>query len=214
VIVVVAVTNQGGDGGLMTPMVAQIRRRYGLIPADWLADGGFSTKVDITAVSEQEITVHTPVKDADKKFTNGIDPYQARAGDTPALAAWRRRMGEEGSKRIYHERAATIECVNAHSRQRNLWEFRTRGLAKVRAVALWRAVARNVPRGLRLRSKQKMAASAWGLSPGRCRSPRGEIRAGLGSALASRSIISDDPRETTVGPRQNLAVVPPRWQAR
>jgi hypothetical protein len=59
-------------------------------------------------------------------------------------------MATEPAKRIYKERAATAECVNAQARNRGLVRLLVRGLKKVRAIALWYAIAHNVVRGVRL----------------------------------------------------------------
>ena len=36
---------------------------------------------------------------------------------------WRQRMGTKKAKKIYKERAATAECVNAQTRNRGLRQF-------------------------------------------------------------------------------------------
>ena len=55
-------------------------------------------------------------------------------------------MHSDAAKQIYRDRAATIECVNAHARRRGLTAMPVRGLAKVRAIALWHALAHNLAR--------------------------------------------------------------------
>ena len=55
-------------------------------------------------------------------------------------------MGSEAAKKIYKQRAATAECVNAIARGRGLTQFLVRGLNKVKAVALWYALAHNLMR--------------------------------------------------------------------
>ena len=62
------------------------------------------------------------------------------------MAEWRVRMGCDQAREIYRERAATAECVNAIARQRGLLRFMVRGRRKVRAVALWHALAHNLMR--------------------------------------------------------------------
>jgi hypothetical protein len=57
-------------------------------------------------------------------------------------------MQAEPAKTIYRERAATIECVNAQARRRGLTALPMRGLDKVRAIALWHALAHNLARHL------------------------------------------------------------------
>ena len=54
------------------------------------------------------------------------------------------------AKHIYLQRAATAECVNAIARGRGLRQFVVRGLRKVKAVALWYALAHNLMRGAAL----------------------------------------------------------------
>jgi transposase len=145
VIVGVDVVTSGSDQGQMEPMVHQTVDRYGKAPGAQLVDGGFAKKEAIEAVSAPEIgcTVYAPVqKPKDPK----VDRYAPHPDDSAAVAEWRRRMGTEEAKTIYKERAATAECVNALARQRGLVQFVVRGLAKVRAVALWYALAHNVRR--------------------------------------------------------------------
>jgi IS5 family transposase len=59
-------------------------------------------------------------------------------------------MESDAAKAIYKERAATIECVNAQVRNRGLRQVLVRGLKKVRAVALWHALAHNLRIAMRL----------------------------------------------------------------
>jgi len=62
------------------------------------------------------------------------------------------------AKQIYKERSSTAECVNAISRNRGLRQFLVRGLRKVRAVALWFAIAHNLMRAVALRAQVALAA--------------------------------------------------------
>ena len=78
------------------------------------------------------------------------DRYIALPGDSQALSQWRERMGTDAAKLIYKERAASIECTNAHLRNRGLQRFNVRGLIKARAVLLWHALAHNLKRMLAL----------------------------------------------------------------
>ena len=80
------------------------------------------------------------------------DAHQPLPGDSASVAAWRVRMGTEAAKTVYRERAATVECVNAQTRNRGLVRLLVRGLRKVRAVALWFAIAHNLVCGARLRA--------------------------------------------------------------
>lgn len=150
VIVGVDVTNSGGDYGKMPPMVEQLHERYGEYPEEYLVDGGFAKKEDIETVSHSEIgcIVYAPVQKA--KDPNH-DPHQPHPRESDILTKWRGRMATEEAKTIYKLRAATAECVNATARNRGLRQFLVRGLEKVKAVALWFALAHNMMRTIALR---------------------------------------------------------------
>ena len=146
VIVGVDVTNAGSDHGQLAPMVDQLEERHEAPPAAMLVDGGFANKEAIEAVSPRT-TVYAPVQ---KPKDPTRDPHVRLPGDSPAVAAWRERMGTPEAQAIYKERAATAECVNAQARNRGLRQLLVRGLPKVRAIALWYALAHNVARALAL----------------------------------------------------------------
>ena len=157
VITGVDVINSGSDQGQMPPMVEQHRQRYDQTPDEMLVDGGFAKHVDIETVSSppDATVVYAPVPKP-KKDTR--DPHVPRPGDSDVVAEWRGRMGTDEAKAIYKERASTAECVNAIARNRGLHQFLVRGLAKVRAVILWFALAHNVMRAVSLRAQAAAAA--------------------------------------------------------
>jgi len=146
VIVGVDATNAGTDHGQLAPMVDQLEARHAEAPGATLVDGGFATKEDIAAVSDRT-TVYAPVQ---KPKDPTRDPHAPLPTDTPAVAAWRERMGTPEAQAIYKERAATAECVNAQARNRGLRQLCVRGLAKARTLALWYAVAHNLARAIAL----------------------------------------------------------------
>jgi len=80
-----------------------------------------------------------------------VTPTRPLPDDSPAVAAWRIRMGTVEAKAIYKERAATAECVNAIARNRGLQRFGVRGPDKARVIALWFALAHNLMRTVALR---------------------------------------------------------------
>ncbi len=145
----VEVVTTGGDQGQLAPMVEQHAERYQQVPEAMLVDGGFVKKEAIEQVSPPQggTVVYAPVM---KPKDSQRDPHVPCEGDSPAVAEWRVRMGTPGAKEIYQSRAATAECVNAIARNRNLQQFRVRGRWKVRAVALWYALAHNLMRAVAL----------------------------------------------------------------
>lgn len=145
IVVGVDVVNVGSDSGQLLPMVEQIQERYDKTPPRMLADGDFATLEDIeTLHAEHEVEVFAPVKNAQKEKDKGNDPYQPKPKDGPGVAAWRKRMGAEETKEIYKRRASTAEWVNARVRNCGLRQVLVRGLEKVRATALWQALAHNL----------------------------------------------------------------------
>ena len=147
IIVGVDVINIGSDQGQLSPMLDQIERRYGERPAQCLVDGGYARHDDIEDAQGRGTTVYAPVA---KPKDSSRAPYVALPSDSQAIAQWRERMGSEAAKDIYKQRAATAECVNAIARGRGLTQFLVRGLNKVKAVALWYAIAHNLMRALTL----------------------------------------------------------------
>jgi transposase len=155
-IVGVEVVTSGGDQGQMAPMVEQIQERHGVVPDEYLVDGGFAKKEDIEKLStpEYDTVVFAPVQ-TPKTSKSGVQrgPHEPRPDDGPGVAAWRVRMGTPEAKEIYKDRAATAECVNAIARNRGMQQFKVRGLRKVQAVTLLYALAHNLMRAVKLRAK-------------------------------------------------------------
>ncbi len=147
IIVGVEVNNCGSDAGQLSPMLEQVHQRYQQRPAEWLADGGFANDADVEDAHRQGTTVYAPVR---HPRNSSRDPYVPLPDDSEALARWRQRMGSEAAKEIYKQRAATAECVNAIARGRGLSQFLVRGRNKVKAVALWYALAHNLMRAMTL----------------------------------------------------------------
>jgi transposase len=147
IIVGIEVNNCGSDGGQLSPMLEQVQQRYQRRPAEWLVDGGFATDADIEDAHRGGTTVYAPVR---HPRNSSRDPYLPLPDDSEALAQWRQRMGTEAAKEIYKQRAATAECVNAIARGRGLSQFLVRGVNKVKAVALWYALAHNLMRAVTL----------------------------------------------------------------
>jgi transposase len=150
VIVAVSVITAGSDMGQITPMLDQVERRFEARPQEALADGGFAKHEDIEQAQRKGTTVYAPVPEP--KDPNR-DPHQPLPGDSKEVAAWRERMKTGEAKRIYNERASTIECCNAQARNRGLIRLLVRGREKVKALALWYAIAHNVRRGFSLRGQ-------------------------------------------------------------
>lgn len=160
VIVGVDVVNAGSDSGQMEPMVQQIEAEQSPLSEDteYYVDGGFSTKEDIESVGQRGVTVFAPVKERKRQEQQGKDPYAAKTGDRPQVAAWRERMGTEEAKEKYKQRSKT-EWPNAACRNRGLQQFLVRGLAKVKSVVMWHVLIHNLLRMVALRAERAALAA-------------------------------------------------------
>jgi len=160
VIIAVDVTNQGTDGGLMGQMIDRIKSSYGRSPDQMLVDGGFASVEDVEAAAGDGIDVYMPLRDEKKDLARGNDPYARKKKDGAGMAGLRARMGTPEAKKIYTNRAATAEWVNAGMRNRGLYQFVVRGLTKVRAVVLMQALVHNLFATIRLCAK-KQSVQGW-----------------------------------------------------
>lgn len=146
----VAVSQQGSDGGLVAPLEAQVAERTGRHPEEYLVDGGLVTRDDITTLAGHDVTVYAPVEPP-RTATSGRTAYDPRPDDSPAVAAWRQRMGTDDGKAIYRQRGGIAEWTNAQLRFRHgLQRFTVRGVDRVTSVVLLLAVTHNLLRYLAL----------------------------------------------------------------
>lgn len=138
----VDVTNAGSDAGLSEPMREDVQERAEQKVDEQLLDGGYVKLEAIDQAAADDTTVYMPVP---KPRKEGTDPHQPKKGDSPAVAAWRKRMGTDEAKAIYKKRSSTIETINAELKtQRGLGPFNVRGLEKIKCAVLWSVLAYNV----------------------------------------------------------------------
>ncbi len=143
IIVSVEVTNNGSDGGQMAPRHADIHQRYGKYPDNYLIDGGFATKDDITQVERRGTRVYAPILQESFMRARNHDPHARQPRDSDEMFAFRQRMATEAAKTLYQQRSSVAEFPNAECRNRNLKQFLVRGLEKVRTISLWHALTFN-----------------------------------------------------------------------
>ena len=139
----VEVRTAGTDAHQLEPMLDQIEARYGPGVDEVLVDGGYAGHENIEHADARGCRIYAPIptpRNPDR------DPHRPLEDDPPAVARWRRRMGEASAKEKYKERAATAECVNAQSRNRGLYRLLVRGRQRARSVALLFALAHNAMR--------------------------------------------------------------------
>jgi len=150
VIVGVDVTNAGTDGGELAPMHEKVSSDYGKVPEKMLVDSAYATKAGVTAVEAAGTEVVSTIPRSDELSKRGKDPHARQKGDTDEYVRFRSRMALPEYQELYKKRPSIAEFPNADCRNRNLYQFRVRGLVKVKAVALWHALTFNFLRMLNL----------------------------------------------------------------
>jgi transposase len=151
VIVGVAITTRGTDQGEALPMAEQVAERTGHYPAEYLVDGGYVKRDDITTLERRGSSVYAPLRPP-RTVTSGRDAATPRRDDSAEVIAWRTRMATQAAQTIYRQRGATAECVNAHVRRYGVLQFGVRGVDKVLSVMLLVAIAHNLLRWIALTS--------------------------------------------------------------
>lgn len=144
IVVAVDAVASGSDRGLLRPMLAPVAARLGF-PPRLLVDGGFIKNEDIEWAHAQGTAVFCPPI----KNKHRTDPFAPRADDGPGLRAWRERMGSDAGQETY-KRRSIAECIHARWRGWDLIQLTVRGLAKVKSVLGWFALANNILQGHRL----------------------------------------------------------------
>jgi transposase len=151
VIVGVAVSTRGTDQGEALPMADQVAERTQQQPAEYLVDGGYVKRDDITALERRGTSVYAPLRPP-RTLTSGRDAATPRPDDSPEVKAWRARMDSAEGQAIYRQRGASAECINAHVRRYGVLQFGVRGIDKVLSVMLLVAVTHNLLRWIALTS--------------------------------------------------------------
>ena len=146
IIVGVGACNAGTEQ--LAPMLDQIERRTAAVPGQHLADGGYLNFAAVERAAARGVKVFVPPRE---NRTYHIDPLTPQPRDSAAIAEYRKRMGSAEGKRIYLERAATAETVNADLKTwRGLDRLLVRGISKVLIVATWSALVYNLMRSIKM----------------------------------------------------------------
>lgn len=139
-IVGVRVTNIGSDAGSVKPMLDEIERRTGQLPAVLLADGNHASHDCISDADRRGVTALIAVP----KRKLRRDPRDRTSHD-PVILAWKARMQTAETKELYRARASLCELPNAHFKSRlGLGQLLLRSLPKVMCITLLTALAANI----------------------------------------------------------------------
>jgi transposase len=146
------------DQEQMEPMLAQMEERYNKAPDEHLVDGGFATPDAIEAAFERGVQVYAPVKQPRAALKDPTQSSRAKA-KSPGVNAWEERMKTEEAKKIYQQRSATSEWVNAQARNRGMQKLVVRGTQKVKSILLWFALVHNLWVSYRLHQQTATAVA-------------------------------------------------------
>jgi transposase len=150
VILAVDVTNAGTDGGELPPMLETLQKHYDKTPSITLVDSAYATQESVTVAETAGTKIVSTIPRAEQLEKHGKDPHSRQRHDTDEYVQFRARMADPEYQQLYKLRPSIAEFPNADCRNRNLRQFRVRGLVKVKAVALWSALAFNFMRMIRL----------------------------------------------------------------
>jgi len=155
IIVSIEMTDRRNDAGLAAPMVDDIVRRYGKAPERLLVDTHYATSEDITALAVHAagpVTVFAPTPAERDDVSPRTLANRKRAREPDSVKEWRSRMATQAGQEVYRLRKL-IERLNGHLKNHGFGFMPVRGLIKVKAVALWHALANNLLAAHRLRHK-------------------------------------------------------------
>jgi transposase len=138
VIVMAAITQENPDNQHLRPMVEELERELGELPAKLLVDAGYFSEAQIRAVEAKGITVYCPPDPwrvtESSPCPRGRPPFAERF-----TQFMRRRVRSRRGRAEYRWRKVSVEPVFGQMKQgRGLRQFLLRGKAKVGAEwKLW-----------------------------------------------------------------------------
>lgn len=144
-IVAQRVTQNEADNASLVPMVEQIIQRYNSPPEKILADSGFFSLQNLKQMEALQLDAYVPDSNLARSLNVGVRCH----GKAKALAhrRMRRKLRSEQGRKIYAHRKAIVEPVfGILKQQRNLRQFRTRGLQTVGCEFTLATLAYNLSR--------------------------------------------------------------------
>jgi transposase len=157
IIVSVEMTDRRNDAGLAAPMVDAIVDRYGKAPERLLVDTHYATSEGIAALAGHaagpvKIFAPPPAERDDITPRARANREHKRGREPESVKEWRSRMATQAGQKVYRLRKL-IERTNANLKNHGFGFLPVRGLIKVKAVALWHALAHNLMTAHRLRTR-------------------------------------------------------------
>jgi len=144
-IVAQRVTQNAADNHSLLPMIDQTRQRCGVAPGLVLADSGFFSIANLEQIEQQNLDAYVPDSNLAQALNLGI-PCRSKAC-APAHLRMRQKLDNDTGRATYTRRKAIVEPVfGVLKQQRNMRQFRTRGLKRVGNEFTLATIAYNLTR--------------------------------------------------------------------
>ena len=144
-IVAQRVTQNAADNHSLLPMIDQTQERCGVMPAQILADSGFFSVANLEQMERQNLDTYIPDSNLAQALNLGTR-YTAMAS-APVHQRMRQKLDNDSGRAAYARRKAIVEPVfGTLKQQRNLRQFRTRGLNRVGSEFTLATIAYNLTR--------------------------------------------------------------------
>jgi hypothetical protein len=139
------VTQSAADNHSLLPMIDQTRQRCGAAPTQILADSGFFSISNLEQMERQNLDAYVPDSNLAQALNLGLR-CRSRAS-APAHLRMRQKLENDTGRAAYARRKAIVEPVfGVLKQQRNLRQFRTRGLNHVSNEFTMATLAYNITR--------------------------------------------------------------------
>jgi hypothetical protein len=138
------------DHGGLIAMTDAVKRECGELPATILADCGYFATTEVNTVRERGVEVIVPDQISAREMDGLAEPVAMNRRQKrrhPGLHEHRQRMRDPAARAAYKRRKALVELVfGVLKQQRNLRQFRCRGLQTVSAEWTLASTAFNLTR--------------------------------------------------------------------
>jgi transposase len=144
-IVAQRVGQQAVDNASLLPMIELVDQQCGQQPEQLVADSGYFSCANLAELEARQIDAYLPDSNLAQALNLGIE-CKATAKD-PAHYRMRQKMISAKGRATYSRRKATVEPVfGVLKQQRNIRQFRTRGLDRVGTEFTLATIAYNLTR--------------------------------------------------------------------
>lgn len=155
IIVAAKVVQAGVDQEQLVPVLREVERNLGRMPAQASADAGYYSKAALTHEAVRMVDLHVPPNQ--RKPLNGVEPTTLPTTATLQERMWHKLAGKAG-REVFSRRKVIVEPVFAQIKHvRGFRQFLLRGLAQVEAEWLLVCMTHNLLKAFRAQQSPQMA---------------------------------------------------------